>query len=159
MKRKFILAAATILLMTLLLMLLVPQAPIRAQQIGDQILLQMRFLKGGVQTQGAGVLQTGEVNSISAAVATATLTQVVAAPTSGSIYLRAILVEKITATTGSVTVQSGTGTNCGTGGAVLFGPVVVPPAGYLRLDLLVPATKALCLQTDAGTTSVRALYN
>ncbi|MBZ5703245.1 MAG: hypothetical protein LAN84_15540 [Acidobacteriia bacterium] len=159
MKRKSIWAAATVLLTALILVLCIPQARIQAQQIGDQVLLQMKFIKAGPQTQGAGVLQTGEVNSLSAAVATATLTQVVAAPTSGSIYLRGILLEKVTATTGSVTVQSGTGTNCGTGTAVLLGPVVIPPAGYLRLDIQVPAAKALCLQTDAATTSVRALYD
>jgi len=158
MRSKFILGVG-VFLVAILLLLSIPPVRTVAQQVGDQVLLSMKFIKVGPQSQGAGVLQVGEVNNLSAAVATATLTQVVAAPTSGSIYLRGILLEKVTATTGSVTVQSGTGTNCGTGTAVLFGPVVIPPSGYLRLDIQVPAAKALCLQTDAATTSARALYD
>lgn len=163
MKRISIWAAATVLLMALLLLLFVPQAPIVAQQIGDQVLLSMRFLKVGPQTQGAGVLQTGEVNSISSAVASATTAQVVAAPTAGSIYLRSVFVEKMTTATGVVNVIYGTGTNCGTGTTTLLSLSLAtgqaPVLGYVRLDVQVPATKALCLQTDAATTSVRALYN
>jgi hypothetical protein len=111
----------------------------------------------GVGSQGAGVLQTAPLFTLSAAVASSTLTQVVAAPGSGSIYLGAILVEKATASSGSFTVEYGTSTNCGTGTTVLFGPVTVPAVGMMPVGVLVPATKALCLVTDASTTSVRAL--
>jgi hypothetical protein len=111
----------------------------------------------GVGGQGAGVLQTAELFTLSSAVASATLTQVAAAPSSGSLYLGRLLVEKATASTGSVTVEYGTGTNCGTGTTVIFGPVTVPPVGMMSVGILVPATKALCLVTDASTTSVRAL--
>lgn len=127
---------------------------------GDQQMARMRFVKDGVQTQASGVLQTGEVNTISAAVASTTRTEVVAAPASGSIYLRAILVEKATASTGIVTVTQGTGTNCATSPVVLFTiGVGSPPIGVYPVSILVPAAKALCLTTDASTTSVRALTN
>lgn len=128
-----------------------------AQESAAQVALQQKFVLAGPRAQGAGVMQTGEVDTLSAAVASATLTQVVAAPTSGSIYLRALLVEKATASTGSVTVKYGTGTNCGTGTTTLLGPVTVPPVGRLTLDIQVPAANALCILTDASTTSVRVL--
>src|SRR5512146_567119 len=89
---------------------------------GDQILLGMRWVSGGAQAKGANVLQVGEVSTLSAAVSDVTLTEVVAAPTAGSIYLRGLLVEKSTGAGGTITLQTGTGTNCGTGGAVLLGP-------------------------------------
>jgi hypothetical protein len=115
-------------------------------------------VSNGVGAQGAGVLQVGTLGTISAAVASATMTQVVAAPGSGSIVLLGILVEKATATTGLVTVSSGTGTNCGTGTATLFsiGPGS-PAIGFYRIGIPVGNTKALCLTTDASTTSARAL--
>ena len=163
MRRTSIWAVAAVLVMAVLLMLCVPQARIEAQQIGDQVLLQMKFIKSGSQTQGAGILQTGEVNSISAAVASATTAQVVAAPSAGSIYLRSIFVEKMTTATGVVNVIYGTGTNCGTGTTTLLSLSLAtgqaPLLGKVDIGVAVPATKALCLQTDAATTSVRALYN
>jgi hypothetical protein len=122
--------------------------------------LQQKFVYSGVGAQGAGVLQVGEVNTLSAAVATATLTQVVAAPAAGlQTYLRGLLVQKAaTASSGStVTVEYGTGTNCGTGTTVLLGPLAPPPVGYIPLNILVPAANAVCLATDASTTSVRVL--
>jgi len=126
---------------------------------GEQVLLGLKYISGGVQAQGAKVLQTGEINSLSASVATATLTQVIAAPASGSVYIRGIMVEKSTGAAGTYTVQYGTGTNCGTGTTVLYGPVTNPPVGFNRIEVAVPAAKALCLQTDAATTLVRALTN
>ena len=117
----------------------------------------VKHILDGVGSQGAGVQQSAQLFTLSAAIASSTLTQVVAAPGSGSIYLGAILVEKATASTGSLGVEYGTGTNCGTGTTVLFGPVSVPPVGVMPIGILVPATKALCLVTDASTTSVRAL--
>jgi hypothetical protein len=158
MRSKFVLGVSVVLFV-MLLMLSFPQTRTVAQQVAEQVVIKMKFINGGPQTNASGLLQVGEVNSLSAAVATATLTQVVAAPTSGSIYLRAIMLEKVTATTGSVTVQSGTGTNCGTGTVVLLGPVIVPVSRYMLLNIRVPAAQAICLQTDAATTSVRALYN
>ena len=115
-------------------------------------------VSNGVGAQGAGVLQVGTLGSLSAAVASATMTQVVAAPGSGSIVLLGIFVEKATATTGLVTVSSGTGTNCGTGTATLLSiGAGSPPIGFYPVGALVGATKALCLTTDASTTSARAL--
>ena len=124
---------------------------------GDQILLNMKFVNSGAQAKGLSVLQVGEVNTLSAAVATATRTEMVAAPSAGSVYLRGLLVEKATASTGSLTLSYGTGTNCGTGTTTLLGPITVPPVGYMRVDVLVPAGKALCGLTDASTTSIRVL--
>jgi len=115
-------------------------------------------ISDGVGAHGAGVLQTAELFTLSTAVASASLTQVVAAPSAGvSVYVGRLLIEKATASTGSVTVEYGTGVNCGTGTTVLFGPVTVPPVGMISVGVLVPAAKALCLVTDANTTSVRAL--
>jgi hypothetical protein len=115
-------------------------------------------VSNGVGAQGAGVLQVGTLGTISAAVASATMTQVVAAPGSGSIVLLGIFVEKATATTGLVTVSSGTGTNCGTGTATLLSiGAGSPPIGFYPVGALVGTTKALCLTTDAATTSARAL--
>ncbi len=134
-----------------------------AQVVGEQVLLTMRFLNAGPSTQGANALQVGEVSTLSAAVASATLTEVVAAPSTGSIYLRGIWVEKSTTATGSVLVRYGTGTNCGTGTTTLLSLTAATGQtfgfGYYRIGVQVPATKALCLGTDASTTSVRALTN
>jgi len=130
-----------------------------AQEVSDQIILRMDFVKQGVSSQGDGVLQVGEVNTLSAAVAATALTEVVAAPSSGSIYLRGLLIEKSTGATGTVTVKSGTGTNCATGTATILGPITNPQIGYAPLNILVAAGDALCLQTEATTTGVRALTN
>jgi len=112
-------------------------------------------IEAGVGAQGAGVQQVGSLFTLSAAVASATLTEVVAAPGSGSVYLGGLLVEKKSGTP-TITVQYGTGTNCGTGTAVLAGPIT-PVNEHIPLGVLVPATKALCLQTDGTSTGVRAL--
>lgn len=115
-------------------------------------------VSNGVGAQGAGVQQVGSLGTLSAAVASATMTQVVAAPGSGSIVLVGIFIEKATASTGLVTVSSGTGINCGTGTATLFSiGAGSPPIGFYPLPSLVGTTKALCLTTDAATTSARAL--
>lgn len=136
---------------------LFPNTVRAAAVVADQIILQMTFANGGPQAKGAGVLQIGQVNTLTAAVASATRAEVVAAPAAGSIYLRALLVEKATASTGSVTVSLGTGTNCGTGTVVVAGPIIVPLVGNLPLGIQLTAAKALCLTTDGAGTSVRAL--
>ena len=146
-----------LLLIAALLIVSSPPAVKAIGETGTQTLIAMQFILNGVQAQGKGVLQVGELNTLSAAVASATLTQVVAAPASGSIYLRAILVEKSTGGAGTVTLQSGTGVNCATAPTVLLGPITNPPVGYTRLEILVPAGSALCVQTDAATTGVRVL--
>jgi hypothetical protein len=143
----------------LALMLSVMTAIAAGPVTGEQVLLGLKYLNSGVQAQGAKVLQTGEINSLSASVATATLTQVIAAPASGSIYIRGVLVEKSTGAAGTYTIQTGTGTNCGTGTAVLLGPVTNPVIGFNRIEIVAPATKAVCIQTDAATTLVRVLSN
>lgn len=133
----------------------------KAQETADQVLLNMTFVKNGVSAQGAKTLQVGEVSTLSAAVASATTTQVVAAPASGSVYLRGIWVEKFTTATGSVNVIYGTGTNCGTGTTTLMSLTAAAGQnfqfGYYPIGVAVPAANALCLQTDAATTGVRAL--
>ncbi|HEY6349610.1 MAG TPA: hypothetical protein VI636_09395 [Candidatus Angelobacter sp.] len=129
------------------------------QQVGEQNLLKLSFVGKGVSSTGTNVLQTGEVNSITAPVATATLTRIVFAPASGQTYIRRVMVEKSTGSTGTFTLQYGTGTNCGTGTTVLFGPVTNPQVVPHYIGILVPAGQDLCAQTDASTTSVRVLYN
>lgn len=155
-----IFSIVAVLLATMLFTIATAPPPSSAQESAAQV----RFIKHGVQAQGFGVYQTGELSTLSAAVASATLTQVVAAPASGSIYLRGIWIEKATATTGAVTVRYGTGTNCGTGTTTLLtiGPQTATsllPIGYYPVGALVPAQNALCLVTDAATTSARALAN
>src|SRR5690348_9269140 len=115
----------------------------------------------GPQTSGYGVLQVNRVvksNDINSA----TLTQLVAAPASGQIFVDGIFLEKATATTGSVTLKYGTGTNCGTGTTTLayVGPQTATsavPIGYYPLEVQVPAANALCASTDATTTEALVL--
>jgi len=137
------------------------QAPQAQGRSGDQQMARTRFVKDGVQSLGSGVLQVGEIGTLSAAVATTTRTQVVAAPAAGlSIYLRGVWIEKATATTGLITVTQGTGADCVTAPVVLLSIGAGSPAiGYYPVNAIVPAAKALCLTTDAATTSARALTN
>ncbi len=126
-----------------------------------QTQLQQTYVNNGVGAQGLGVMQIGQLNTLAAAVASATRAQVVAAPTAGSIYLRALWIEKSTTATGSIIVSYGTGTNCGTGNTVITTLSAATgetfPFGYQELEILVPPANALCLATDASTTSVRVL--
>lgn len=158
MKRKLLGAA---LVAALLLVISSPGWLQAAKERGEQTLIQMGFLSDAPGAQGANVLSVGEVSKISAAVSSAAVrTEVVAAPAAGlSIYLRGILVEKATASTGSVTVTQGTGTDCATSPVVLFTIGAGSPAiAFYPVSIQVPAAKALCLTTDAATTSARALY-
>lgn len=158
MKKHIFTALSLAVLLTLALS--TPWITSTAQVVADQVILKMKFVKDGITAQGQNVLQTGEVGTLSAAVATTSLTEVVAAPSSGSIYLRGIWIEKATATTGNVLVRNGTGTNCGTGTATILSIGVGSPAiGYYPLNVLVPGANAVCLSTDASTTSARALTN
>lgn len=158
MKRMMQGAAIGVALIAVLL-LCFPALPTQASAVGEQTLIQMKFIKNGVQSLGSGVLQTGEVNTLSAPVASATRAKVVSAPTSGSVYIRALLVETSTGAAGTVTVSVGTGTNCGSNTAVLLGPITNPPIGYIRLDVLATAARDVCLTTDANTTTARLLTN
>lgn len=155
MKMQRLMIAAFAIVLFVVAVMLTPSTHVLAQQVGDQIILKMRFANQGVQGGGGGILQTGAVSNISTAVATATLTRVVVAPASNQTYVRGVIVEKSTGGTGSFTLQYGTGTNCGTGTTVLLGPVVNPPIQQYNLGLNIPAGQDLCVQTDASTTSVR----
>lgn len=145
-------------------------ATVRAQQTtkssatpesAAQTELPKSYVNGGVGAQGAGLLQIGQLNTLSVPVASATTTQAVAAPASGSTYLRALLIEKSTSATGSITVSYGTGTNCGTGNHAITTLSAATgqtlPSGYQELEILVPAANAVCLATDGSTTSARVL--
>jgi hypothetical protein len=120
-------------------------------------------VKAGVSAQGAGVQQTLEIGTISAAVASNTTAQVVAAPGAGlSTVIMKVWLEKATNTTGYVNVITGTGTNCGTNTATLFalGPSTASsgvPLGPYFVGVLAPANYEVCLQTDASTTSARVV--
>jgi len=118
------------------------------------------YLNEGVGALGAGVLQIGQLSTLSAAVAAATLTEVVAATSGGDqTYIRAILVEKSAGGTGTVTVRYGTGTNCGTGTTTILGPITNPPIGIIPLGILAPANVAVCVITDGTSTGARLLTN
>jgi hypothetical protein len=158
MKSRIFIVAAALLAAAALTIGTLP-APSVAQESAAQV----RFIKHGVQSQGFGVYQVGELSTLSAEVASATLTEVVAAPSSGSIYLRGIWINKSTTGTGSILIRYGTGTNCGTGTTTLMQLTAASgqtfPFGYVPIGVAVPAAKALCLSTDAATTGVRALTN
>jgi hypothetical protein len=116
----------------------------------------MMVVDSGPSAQGAGVLQVGQVDTLSSAVASATRAQLVAAPTAGKIYVRAVIVEKKSGTP-TFTLSYGTGTNCGTGTTTFLGPVT-PVNNRVNLDIQVPvAAKALCGATDGATTGIRVL--
>lgn len=158
MLRKIGRVSLALFVFVMLAFVLMPVQTIRAaQNVGEQALLKMRFVVDGPQAQGSGILQTGEDSNLSAAQASATLTQLVAAPASNAIYIRGVFVEKSTGAAGTYTLQYGTGTNCGTGTTVLMGPVTNPLIGYAPVGTTLPAGVALCAQTDAATTSIRVL--
>ena len=156
MKKKLILTALFAALLLTVTFWTVPQA----QESGNQALLNLSWLSTGPTAQGSRGLQVGEVSKMSAAVESATRTEVVAAPAAGlSIYLRAVLVAESTASTGVVTVTQGTGTNCATSPVVLFElGIGTIPIGVHPIGMQVPAAKAVCLTTDAATTKARVLY-
>lgn len=142
------------------LLIATPWTSPSAQESPAQVTMQQKFVNQGVQAKGAGVALHGELGTLSAAVASATRTQVVAAPAAGvSTILRGVLVESATAATGVVTISYGTGTNCATSPTVITslaaGTSTVIPIGYVPLNVVVPAAKAVCITTDAATTSAR----
>jgi hypothetical protein len=157
--------ALTVLLLALIgLGIVIGSKPLAAMaRTGEQVLLSLKMLDAGPSAQGAYTLQTGEESTLSAAVASATLTEVVAAPTAGSVYLRGIWIEKSVTATGSILVRYGTGTNCGTGTTTLISLTAAAgqtfPFGYIPIGAQIPSTKALCLVTEGANTSVRALTN
>jgi len=115
----------------------------------------------GVGALGAGVKQVATLGTLSAAVASATRTEVVAV-NAGARVLLGVIIETATNAAGIVTVSTGTGTNCGTSTAtkVVFGigTATSPlPVGYYPVNALVAAGSAICLTTDASTTSARVL--
>lgn len=130
-------------------------------QTGDQRLSAIFFVGDGVSTGGSGVLQVGELGTLSASTNTG-IARVVTAG-AGSIYLRALWVEKMTTGTGSITVSYGTGTNCGTGTTTLFSMAMaasqIPTLGEYKINIPLPAAKDLCVTTDASTTAVRVITN
>jgi hypothetical protein len=155
--KKFLKNTAIAVLILAVLAIITPAPMLHAaQNYAQQALIKMRFVFDAEQSQGSGVLQTGEDSKLSAAVASATRTEVVAAPASGSTYVRGLIVEKSTGAGGTWTLSYGTGTNCGTGTTVLIGPVTNPLVSYYPIGITIPALNAVCLTTDAGTTGVRA---
>lgn len=149
-------------ILVLLIVLVVagtPSGRAMAAQVGEQTLISMKFINAGVQAQASGVLQTGQVSSLSAAVASGTDAQVVAATGAGlSTYIQAVVVEKSAGATGVVTVEYGTGTNCATGKTTIV-TYTNPLQNTIPLGILVPAAKAVCLVTEGANTSARILYN
>lgn len=115
----------------------------------------------GPQTSGYGVLQVNTVNKATSLTATS-LTQLIAAPAAGSIFVDGVVLEKATATTGYAELEYGTGTNCGTGTTALatLGPATSTSLlnlGYYPLKIQVPAGKALCGVVDGAGTAALVL--
>lgn len=120
-----------------------------------------KHMLDGVGALGAGVLQTATLGTLSTAVASATRTEVVAV-NAGARVLLGVFIETATNAAGIVTVSTGTGTNCGTSTATKvtlgIGTGTSPLAvGYHPVNALVAAGSAICLTTDAATTSARVL--
>ena len=149
-----------VLLIALAVFVTAPLWVTHAQEVADQVIL--TTLAKGPKAKGAGVQQVGEVSTLSAAVAAATLTQVVAAPTAGSIYLRGIWINKAATTTGSILLRDGTGTNCASGTTHTILSLTAATGqtfklGYQRIGIQVPAARALCAITEGANTSVQVL--
>lgn len=157
-KRKGNILAIAAVAILMIAAVAVSPLPTVAQQVGDQVLISMKFVNAGVGAKGAGVLQTGELSTLSAAVASATRAEVVAAPATGSVYLRGVVIEKSAGATGVVTISYGTGTNCATSPTTIAA-FTNPPIGTIPLGVAVASTKALCLTTEGVNTSARALTN
>ena len=148
------------LLTAALVLMLGSLLPTRAVESWTQTL--MESIDAGPSAKGASVLQTGEVSTLSSAVASASLTQVVAAPTAGSIYLRGIWINKAATTTGSILLRDGTGTNCASGTTHTILSLTAAtgqtfPLGYQAIGVQVPAARALCAVTEGANTSVQVL--
>jgi hypothetical protein len=128
----------------------------------NQALMRMRTVGDGVQANGANVLQIGELGTLSAT-ATNSLLKLATAPAAGSIYLRALWIEKMTTATGTVDLKYGTGTNCATGTTTMMSLAMaasqIPTVGEYKINIPVPAGKDLCALTDAATTVVRVITN
>lgn len=93
-------------------------------------------------------------NSIPINISTATTTQLVAL--SGSTSIQVTSYDVLAAGTGNITLEYGTGTNCGTGTTALTGPynltaqTGIAKGNGLGPVLVVPSGKALCALTSAG---------
>jgi len=161
MKTRTVLLVAALLAMALLVIAPWSPPPQAQGRSGDQQTARMRFVSDGEQAQGSGVLQTGQVGTLSAVIAN-TLTQVVAAPAAGlQTKIVGVWIESAVVTTAVVDVKYGTGTNCATGTttlASLKAATTVPlPAGFYPLPVRVPAAKATCLLTEAAGTTARLI--
>jgi hypothetical protein len=103
----------------------------------------------------------------------ATLTQCLAAPTFQA-FITSIVAQSIDATAGLMSIQSGTGTNCGTGTAALFPSITTTPrfayAGFgspptvvfLASPLPAPSGAAICAigtATHTLTIQMTGFYN
>lgn len=123
----------------------------------------MNDLASGASAKGAGVLQTGEVSTLSAVASNTTLVALVAAPASGQTYVRGIWIEKFATSTGAITLTSGTTTTteCDTGAATAFtisaAAAQLPPFGYQPIGIRIPAGKKLCGSTEGTNTAFRVL--
>jgi len=129
-----------------------------AQQNGDQQLLNMSWIRTGVSSRGARVLQTGELSTLTAAVASATRAKVADGSASTNIYLRGVVIEKSAGGTGVVTVSTGTGTNCGTSTDVIV-VFTNPLSTVIPLGILLTTGEDVCITTEGANTSARLLVN
>ncbi len=108
----------------------------------------------GAESSGnlVGVIQAD--NSAAISISTATTTQLIALSASKKIYVTAW--DVIAAGTGAITLEYGTGTNCGTGTTALTGSYIliaqtgISKGGGLGPVLVVPAGNALCALTSAA---------
>jgi hypothetical protein len=110
-------------------------------------------------SERAGNLVLGGATTFSCALnaIAATLTQCQGVPASGRYYVTSIHVQTTTTTSGTYAVQTGTGTNCGTGTAALFpssgtanrfnAPITTSAMASLWFPtpLVVPVGAAICV--------------
>ena len=109
----------------------------------------------GANTGGSltSIIQAGA--SVPINISTATTTQILAAATGKAIYVTAW--DVIAAGTGNITLEYGTGSNCGTGTTALTGAYSlaaqfgIAKGNGLGPVLIVPTSNALCALTSTAT--------
>jgi hypothetical protein len=112
-------------------------------------------LPAGSATIGAVTNPNQATASVAINVSTATTTQLVALSSGKAIYVSAWDVTVLAAD--NITLEYGTGSNCGTGTTTLTGAYQFPAGGGISKGsgiapvLFVPASNALCILTSANT--------
>ena len=125
------------------------------QRIAQRLSASIATLNAPMQASGGSVSNLGQAAaSAPINVSSATTTQLVALSSGKAIYVSAW--DVVVAAADNVTLEYGTGTNCGTGTTALTGAYNLSPNGGIAKGdgvapvLFVPASNALCILTSAA---------